>query len=117
MATTRREVLLSMMAAAAVFATVPAEAAGLFSRARRKPLQWLTVGGQSIFPVYGMSGRISSNLMAVLFDKIISDGGDIGRHGLHEERGGRWYVMEFGYEETAVEVQKKINEAVRVLSA
>lgn len=55
--------------------------------------------------------------MAVLFDKIISDGGDIGRHGLHEERGGRWYVMEFGYEETAVEVQKKINEAVRVLSA
>jgi hypothetical protein len=112
--TTRREVIHQLLAGTAAIGVVPA--LGLFAKSPARHLYWLAYDGQAVFPMYGISGGLASNLCAVLVDKIVNDGGDVGRHGLHEERGGRWYVIEFGYDEDEASAQKKIDEAVRALS-
>jgi len=64
-----------------------------------EPLRWMDVAGQRIFPAYGPSGGVCSYAVGVLLDSRVDMRSvrfsDMGRFGMHESDGAKWYVVEF----------------------
>jgi hypothetical protein len=79
-------------------------------------LQFLRLDGRLIFETFGVSGGIASSLMAVIVDKFPNPGYDFGRHGLHEEDGGRWYVIEWGWNDPPDVFYGRAREAITALN-
>lgn len=90
-----------------------------------KDLYFLELEGRKVFNVPGASGGISSSYIMYLIQKLPDNygaGRDLGRAGLHEEDGGRWYAiegdiprMDVSEKELCSDLAEKIRAAVRAL--
>ena len=75
--------------------------------------------GRTVFPLFGVSGGISSSLVMYIMEtppKSAQFGYDLGRAGLHEEDGGRWYCIEVPYNATPEILEGAVKVAVEALS-
>jgi hypothetical protein len=71
--------------------------------------------GQEIFSLRGPSGGLQLAAICYVVESYPTDGRDLGRHGLHEDGGGRWYCVELSPLDGLEELTKKVGEAVAAL--
>ena len=82
-------------------------------------LQWFEVAGQKVFPVYGASGGISAEFIAILFDSNCPplQGFDLGlKSQLENDERGKWFVIRFGVIEDHHSVTAKFREAFEAMN-
>jgi len=81
-------------------------------------LEWFEVGGQRLFPVYGVSGGLCAQAISVLIDASNppKDGFDMGLTGLVNDERGHWFSIKFGAIEDHHSVTAKFKEAFEAMN-
>lgn len=72
---------------------------------------------QTIFPVMSMTGGLQSSLICMVVEKLPIGNADMGRRGLFERDGGRWYTVEISDEMSDQDIKNEIDKAVTALKA
>ncbi len=81
------------------------------------PLFFVEIDGRVVFPLFGASGGLAQSLAVYVMETPpagAAQGYDLGRAGLHEEDGGRWYCVEVSCYEPE-DLYGAVAEAVKVL--
>lgn len=82
-------------------------------------LQWFSVLGQTLFPVYSNTGGLQNLYWCCLIKDRPLAALDFGREfqGLQQLDGGKWIVLEFIPTASREQVLDKISKAVELLNA
>lgn len=78
-------------------------------------LSFFEFEGRRIFSVSGVSGGACNFAMCYVVEKMPTEYCDLGRDGLHEYSGGRWYGVQLGANDGPNVFRGKIQKAIEVL--
>jgi len=81
-------------------------------------IYWYTIGHQSIFPVYDVSGGPPSCHAMMAIKELREDfSGDLGPHGLHVGEDGKWFSMYIPSHNDPDEKDRLVEECLNILNA